>query len=255
MESGLVSIITPIFNGDKYIAETIESVINQSYTQWEMLIIDDGSTDRSADIIKGYLSVEKRIFYFFQQNGGSASARNNGIRNANGQYFALLDADDIWERDFLKSQISLLKEKKAVLVYASYKRINETSEEILKPLIAKPFVTYKHMLRTNYIGCLTGLYDRTKYGKIFLKEELKSIRDDYAYWLDIVKLSGIAFGNQQILASYRVIKSSTTGKKKKLLYAQFAFYNKYLGLNLFRSLFNTIYWGILGIVKFYNNKK
>lgn len=250
MKKGLVSIITPIYNGAKYVRETIDSVLNQTYTDWEMIVVDDGSKDESANIINEYVQRDNRIKLLQQANGGSASARNNGIRNANGQYIALLDADDLWEPFFLESQITLMQEKNAIVVHGSYKRINEKSEEILKPFRTKAIVTYEQMQMTNHIACLTGLYDTSVYGKVYLKEELKSIRDDYAYWLDIVKLAGKSYGNQEVLASYRVMSSSTTGKKRKLIKAQFAFYYKYQKLGLFTSIIYTGYWGILGLNKF-----
>ena len=250
MKEGLVSIITPVYNGEKYISETIESVIKQTYLDWEMIVVDDGSKDGSAAIIRRYAEKESRITLLQQPNGGSASARNNGIRYANGQYIALLDSDDLWDPDFLKSQLVLMKEKNTICVHGSYKRINENSEEILKAWKAKKEVTYKQMQMTNHIACLTGLYDTSKFGKIYLKEELRSIRDDYAYWLDVVKLAGVSYGNQDVLASDRVISSSTTGKKKKLIRAQFYFYYHYQRLGLFKSILYTMYWGILGVLKF-----
>ena len=250
MKEGLVSIITPVYNGEKYISETIESVIKQTYLDWEMIVVDDGSKYGSAAIVRRYAEKESRITLLQQPNGGSASARNNGIRYANGQYIALLDSDDLWDPDFLKSQLALMKEKNTICVHGSYKRINENSEEILKAWKAKKEVTYKQMQMTNHIACLTGLYDTSKFGKIYLKEELRSIRDDYAYWLDVVKLAGVSYGNQDVLASYRVISSSTTGKKKKLIRAQFYFYYHYQRLGLFKSILYTMYWGILGVLKF-----
>lgn len=133
MEKGLVSIVTPVYNGAKYVCETIDSVLRQTYANWEMIVVDDGSKDNSAEIINEYVRRDKRIVLLRQANGGSASARNNGIRNAKGQYIALLDADDLWEPDFLESQLALMKRKSAIVVHASYKRINENSEEILRP--------------------------------------------------------------------------------------------------------------------------
>lgn len=250
MEKGLVSIITPIYNGEKYVAETIESVLKQTYPHWEMIIVDDGSKDNSAQIVRKFSDRDRRIVLIQQSNGGAAAARNNGIRCAKGQYIALLDADDLWEPDFIESQLALMKEKKALLVHASYKRINEQSKEILRPFIAKKIVTYKQMQMTNHIACLTGLYDTSVYGKVYLHEELKSLRDDYAYWLDIVKLVGQSYGNQKVLASYRVMASSTTGKKRKLIRTQFNFYYHYQNLGFWRSVFYTMYWGGLGIIKF-----
>lgn len=250
MKKGLVSIITPVYNGEKYISETIDSVLQQTYPDWEMIVVDDGSKDNSATIVRQYAEKESRITLLQQPNGGSASARNNGIRHANGQYIALLDSDDLWDQNFLRSQLDLMKDKNAIVVHGSYKRINEKSEEVLRAWKAQKEVTHKQMQVTNHIACLTGLYDTSKYGKIYLKEELRSIRDDYAYWLDIVKLAGKSYGNQDVLASYRVISSSTTGKKKKLIKAQFLFYYHYQKLGLFKSTLYTIYWGILGILKF-----
>ena len=250
MKKGLVSIITPVYNGEKYIKETIDSVLRQTYLYWEMFVIDDGSKDRSASIVVEYVARDHRIKLLKQPNAGSASARNNGIRHAEGQYIALLDADDLWEPRFLESQLALLKAKNAVVVYASYHRINEKSDIFLTPYKAKPFVTYSQMRKMNHIACLTGLYDSSKYGKIYLRVELKSVRDDYAYWLDIVRLSGIAYGNPEILARYRVMKSSTTGNKIKLIKHQFLFYYKYQELNLIKSFLYTIYWGISGLLKF-----
>ena len=245
-----VSIITPCYNASRYISQTIESVLSQTYTDWEMIIIDDGSKDNSDAIIQKYVEQDSRIILIKQPNGGSANARNHGIREAKGRYIALLDADDLWLPDFLEKQLAFMKEKNAICVYSSYKRIDENSNEILKPLICRPFVNYKKMQITNFIGCLTGLYDSSKYGKKYLDENLKSIRDDYAYWLEIVKLENAAYGNQEVLACYRVIKNSTTGNKFKLVKKQFWFYRNYLKLGLFRSLCNLFFWGIRGLFIF-----
>ena len=250
MINEFVSIITPCYNGARYISETIDAVIAQSYVNWEMIIVDDGSKDNSAEIINSYAQRDSRIHYIYQQNAGSAAARNNGIGQAKGQYIALLDADDLWYPSFLEKQISFMKEKNAICVSCSYRRINERSEEILRPTIAKKHISTKDMTRRNYIGCLSGLYDTKKYGKIYLHEELKSIRDDYAYWYDIVSLDGVAYGNPEILASYRVLSESTTGNKKKLIKKQYQFYRDYLKINPLKSALNTMIWGVQGVLHF-----
>lgn len=250
MTQGLVSIITPCYNGAKYISQTIESVLNQTYSQWEMIIIDDGSRDNSAEIVGSFLEKEERIRFLQQPNAGSAAARNNGICHARGQYIALLDADDLWEPEFLEEQIRFMKEKNAVCVYSSYRCIDENSEEILSPVRCKSMITTKDMMVTNYIGCLTGLYDCSKHGKIFLREELKSLRDDYAYWLDVVKTEGVAYGNPKLLARYRVLKTSTTGNKKKLIKKQYQFYREYLNLGVVKSSINLARWGLMGLKKY-----
>lgn len=250
MTKGLVSIITPCYNGAKYISETIDSVLAQTYKDWEMIIIDDGSKDNSAEIVRAYMEKDSRIKFLQQANAGSAAARNNGIRSAEGQYIALLDADDLWEPEFLAEQTAFMTEKNAVCVYCSYRCINENSEEILNPVICREEISTKDMMVTNYIGCLSGLYDCSKHGKVYLKEELKSMRDDYAYWLDIVKLEDKAYGNQKLLARYRVLANSTTGNKKKLIKKQWRFYRDYLKLGVVKSFVNLVRWGLMGLKKY-----
>ncbi len=250
MTKGLVSIITPCYNGAKYISETIDSVLAQTYENWEMIIVDDGSKDNSAEIVREYMTNDSRIKLLQQANAGSAAARNNGIRECDGQYIALLDADDLWEPEFLAEQTAFMQANDAVCVYCSYRCINENSEEILNPVICQPEITTKDMMVTNYIGCLSGLYDCTRHGKVFLREELKSMRDDYAYWLDIVKLEDKAYGNQKLLARYRVLANSTTGNKKKLIKKQWRFYRDYLKLGVFKSACNLFRWGMMGLKKY-----
>ena len=245
-----VSIITPVYNGQKYLPLTIESVIGQSYTDWEMIIIDDGSVDDSLSIAKAYAEKDSRIRVISQANAGSAAARNNGIEQAQGRYIALLDADDLWEKDFLSEQIALLNKKDCVCVYGSYIFIDEEGKPTGKVANPPQHVTYDDMCVMNHIGCLTGLYDSKRHGKIYLRRELGSLRDDYAYWLDIVALEGEAWGNQVPLARYRVMSGSTTGKKTKLIGVQYRFYRKYLGLSVPRSLRNLFVWGVSGLKKF-----
>lgn len=245
-----VSIITPVYNGEKHLAETIESVLAQTYTDWEMLIVDDGSTDGSAAIAAGYENKDPRIRLISQANGGSAAARNHGIEEAQGRYIALLDADDIWLPQFLSEQIKLLNEKNAICVCADYDHIDDESRDFGNTVHCKEHITVKDMQVMNQIGCLTGLYDSLRHGKIYLKEELRSLRDDYAYWYEIVSLEGEAWGNRQVLAKYRVSSGQTTGNKRKLISVQYHFYRDYLGLSVIRSCINVIRWGIAGLKKF-----
>lgn len=248
MQKGLVSIITPCFNGERFLADTIESVLNQSYTNFEMIIIDDGSTDNTTEIAKEYSLLDSRVKYLHQPNAGSASARNNGIRNAEGQYIVLLDHDDLWNEDFLEKQIGFITKNNAVCVCSSYERINENSKQLGIITKAKPSITVKDMYVRNYVGCLTGVYDCSAYGKVYLNEELKSLRDDYAYWIDIAKTVGTIYGNQEVLAKYRIYEQSCTGDKKRLVIIQYQFYRNYLKLGRIKSIANVITWGCAGII-------
>lgn len=250
MVKGLVSIITPCYNGARFISQTMDSVLRQTYASWEMLVVDDGSTDNSAKIVRSYMEKDSRIQLIQQKNAGSAAARNHGIRICKGQYIALLDADDLWKPQFLEKQIAFMREKHAICVCSSYERIDKQGNVILHPTIVKNVITLKDMRVMNHIGCLTGLYDCSKYGKIYLREELKSIRDDYAYWYDIVSLEDVAYGNAEILASYRVFQASVTGNKKKLIAKQFQFYRKQLHESVLEAAMNVVRWGVAGIRKF-----
>lgn len=250
MMPNLVSIITPCYNGEKYIAQTIRSVLAQTYGDWEMLIVDDGSSDNSADIVRDFMAQEPRIRLLQQENAGSAAARNAGIRAAQGRYLALLDADDLWEPEFLARQLEFMESHDAVCVCCAYYCIDEEGKEVHAPVVPKEVITTKDMLVRNHIGCLTGLYDTSRYGKVYLDEGLKSIRDDYAFWLEIVQKEGVAYGNPQCLARYRVLDNSTTGNKRKLIAKQYDFYRNYLKLGVVKSTVNLLRWGISGLKKY-----
>ena len=250
MRENTVSIITPLYNGERFLSQTIESVLAQTYPDWEMLIINDGSTDRSLEIAQEYAEKDPRIQVLSQPNAGSAAARNNGIRRAEGRYIALLDADDLWEPDFLESQLQLLREKQCQLVYGAHKRIDADGKEILSPFFPPESITYKDLLKTCYITCLTGLYDTKAYGKVYLHEEFRSLRDDYVFWLDILKLCGKAYGNQKVVGSYRILGNSVSRSKKKVIIPQYRVYRKAEHLNVVESLYYLSQWAVRGYLKY-----
>ena len=156
MEQNLVSIITPMYNAEKYVGLTIDSVIAQTYKNWEMIIVNDGSKDNCAEIVKEYTQKDKRIKLINQPNAGSAAARNNALRNAVGQYICFLDTDDLWDNNFLEKQISFLKEKNAALVFSSYRRIDEKGDQIFKK---KTFRTrfFEHQYRNRFFRRIQSL--------------------------------------------------------------------------------------------------
>lgn len=245
-----VSVITPLYNGERFVAQTIESVFAQTYQDWEMLIINDGSKDNGPAICREYAARDARIKVFDQPNGGSASARNNGIRRAEGRYIVLLDADDTWMPYFLDTQLELMRSKNAVLVYGSYRRINENGQDCLRPFIAPESITYKDLLKTCSISCITGMYDTLKIGKVYLREEFRSLRDDHVFWLEIIKKCGVAYGNQRILGSYRILGNSTSRDKKKVIWPQYLVYRRAEGFCVIKSLYYLLCWAIAGYLKY-----
>jgi len=250
MKTGLVSIITPMYNGERFISQTITSVIQQFYQDWEMIIIDDGSKDKGAEIVADYAAQDPRIRLIKQPNRGCGAARNNGIREAAGQYIALLDADDTWNPDFLTEQLRLMKGKNTELVYSSHTRIDENDNQCLQPFIVPEKVTYKDLLKTCSISCLTGLYDIKTFGKVYLREDMKNLRDDYVYWLEIIKNVKVAYGNKQILANYRVLDNSASRKKKKVIKPHFMVFYKIEKLGLIRSVYYLANWAVISYFKY-----
>jgi len=250
MKKGLVSIITPMYNGERFIAQTMDSVLAQSYQDWEMIVVDDGSKDNGSAIVTTYAVKDARIQLVQQSNMGCGAARNNGIRRAEGQYIALLDADDTWNSNFLEKQMALMKEKNTELVYSSHTRIDENNEECLKPFIVPEKVGYKDLLKTCSISCLTGLYDTKTFGKVYLREDMKNLRDDYVYWLEIIKNVKTAYGNREILANYRVLDNSASRKKKKVIKPHFMVLYKIENLGMARSLYYLANWAVISYFKY-----
>lgn len=224
MKQGLVSIITPMYNGAAFVGETIESVLRQSYTDWEMIIVDDCSPDNGAGaaVVKSYADNDHRIILIESKvNRGSSGARNIALNAAHGQFIAFLDSDDIWHPDFLSNQLDFMREKEATIVFSSYRRIEElTKDELLKPFIVPDKVNYKSLLKTCPIFPSTAIYNVEKCGKYLFNEDLGSLRDDYVYWLTMLKKVDYAYGNKKILVDYRMRKTSVTGNKKKVIWPQ-----------------------------------
>lgn len=250
MQNELISIITPMYNGARFIAQTIDSVLAQTYTTWEMIIVDDGSKDNGPAIVKDYAQKDPRIHLIQKPNGGSASARNTALKASQGRYVCFLDSDDLWLPEMLEQQLALLKARGCALVYASYSKIDGHGHAIYHPVIVPDKVKYTSLLKTNSISCLTAMYDSEKLGKPLFDESLKSMRDDLAYWLHILETEPYAYGNKNILGMYRVYTASTTGNKKKLIKPTFLFYYQYLKLGLFRSIYYLVHWGINGLRKY-----
>ncbi len=231
----LVSIITPSYNAEIYIAQTIESVMRQSYANWEMLISDDGSTDQTAAIVEDYQKKDQRIKLFkLKQNSGVAVARNLSIKHAKGRFIAFLDADDLWYPEKLTVQVDVMLKKKLSVSFSSYRQMNENGEDIKVQVNAIEHLYFSKLLKNNYIGNLTGMYDAKRLGKIY-NPDLKK-RQDWCLWLEALRLSdSFAYGIQEPLAKYRVRENSISSHKIHLLKYNFQVYHKFLKYNVLKS--------------------
>ena len=230
----LVSIITPLYNSEIFIEETIESVLKQTYKEWEMIIVNDCSKDKGMEIVKKYSEKDKRIKLFNNKiNLGGAGTRNVAIKNSQGKYIAFLDSDDIWKENKLEKQIKFMEKNNYYFSYTKYERINEAGEKMNLVSIIPDKLNYKDMLKRDSIGCLTAIYNQESLGKIYMPNI--RINQDYALWLEILKKTKYAYGLQENLALYRVRENSLSQKKLKQLKYFWEMYRKYNKQSILKS--------------------
>jgi len=234
-----VSIITPVYNSEKFIKQCIDSVLAQKYSDWELILSDDCSTDSSVEIINEYLKRDKRIKLIQSEtNNGAGIARNHAIKEAEGRYIAFLDCDDFWHKDKLSKQLEYLKKNNIELVFGQYFIVEGNSNVPSYKVCSPKSVTYKKMLCNDYVGFLTLLYDTKRIGKLFMPEIRR--RQDWAYKLRLLKNLKIGYGLQEPLAFYRIGNSSLSSNKIKLLKYNFKIYKKELGYSYVESFFMMI---------------
>lgn len=251
MENSLVSIITPSYNSEKFISETIKSVQDQTYQDWEMIIVDDCSTDTTTEIIRKIAKEDPRIkLLLLTKNSGPAIARNKGIDAVQGRYMTFLDADDIWFPDFIENSIQAIKTTGIHFVFSSYKRSDESLNFVYSDFIVPRKVTYFDILKTNSISCLTAFIDIQVLGKKTMPEVFK--RQDMGLWLKYLKEIPFAYGILEPKAIYRIRKNSLSRKKSDLLKYQWQFYRNVENLTVFQSCFYMVHWMYRGFMKYRN---
>jgi len=228
----LISIITPNYNASKYIAATIESVQNQTYKNWELLIVDDCSTDNSIPLIESFLLKDGRIKLFkLKKNLGSAVARNKGIEKAKGNFISFLDSDDLWFGSKLESQVKFMLDKEIGISFTTYFYQKNQFKKIIK---AREIVTYKDLLKNNFMGCLTVMYSVDLIGKQYFP--LLRKRQDWALWLKITRDGTKAYGISKPLAIYRKRETSLSSNKISLLRYNWIVYRNFENINIFKSI-------------------
>ncbi len=247
MSKAIISIITPNFNGALYIAQTIESVLAQTFKDWEMIIVDDCSTDSSVGIIERYEKSDDRIKLIkLDVNSGAAVARNVAIEYSRGRYISFLDGDDIWLPSKLEVQLNSMKEKNIPFSFMSYYKMDRYGQTL--GLIDVPsIVGYHEMLKTCSIGCLTVMYDTLKLGKHMMP--LLRKRQDYGLWLKLIKLSGKAYGINMPLSCYRVHSESISSNKFNAAKYQWRIYREVEGLNILKTSYYFTTYMVYGILK------
>lgn len=210
---GLVSVVVPTYNSEETIRETLESILNQTYSYFEIIITDDASNDNTVSIINSIKDRRVKL-YELNKNSGAGVARNKSIRMAKGKYIAFCDSDDLWTVNKLEMQLIFMNEKRIAFSYSSYNIINETGEYLRTKNVPSK-ISFKSTLLKNEIGCLTAIYDQEMIGKRYMDEIRK--RQDYLLWLKILKDIDYTEGIQTPLASYRLRKNSISRNKLGLL--------------------------------------
>lgn len=247
----VVSIITPSFNSKKTIENTFKSVVSQTFTDWEWIIVDDCSTDNSFEFIKKLIRTDKRIFlYKLDKNRGTAAARNYALKMAKGRYVTFLDSDDSLNDNYLEEQVSFIK-KFGPIITAGYRiKTAKNSVDYYPP----DLIDYKRELKNNPLSCLTTMFDRQIVKDVMFPEDLFK-PEDYVFWLDILKKGFVARSNHKILATYYIHENSKSYKKTKLIKNMYCVYHKYQHKNFLLSWLYVIRWAFYSFVKYRKVKR
>lgn len=243
----LVSVITPVYNSEKYIEQTIKSVLDQVYKNWELLLINDCSNDTSYEIIKKISKLDSRIRIINNEiNRGVSYSRNKGIEVARGKYILFLDSDDLWHKDKLKKQIEFMEKTSAEVSYTGYYKMDNLSN-IRGEIKIKKNLDYEELLKNCLIGLLTSCVE----SKIIKKYKFKDIKsEDYVFWLEIIKDVKIFYGIEEPLAYYRVLEKSRSSNKLNIVRHHWYIFRKIEKLKLFKAIYIYIIYIIRGLKRY-----
>lgn len=247
-----VTIITPVYNGKKYINDIFKCLSEQTFTNYEWIIIDDCSSDGTLEILSKLAETDHRVKLFpLAKNGGPIKARNYGLDNARGRFIAFLDFDDLWVPDKLEKQLSFMKANNLALSYTGYRKISD--EGRLKwglPVSVPKRVTYKKLIVSNSIMASSAVFDRSKTGDIRQNEDAPLSKDDLLFWLSILEKYDEGMGLKEALCRLRVHNHSITNNKILMAKRHWHFYRKTMGYPVLKSLGLFIGYGVKGLCKY-----
>ncbi|MCD7952080.1 MAG: glycosyltransferase family 2 protein [Synergistaceae bacterium] len=250
MVSPLISIIMPAYNSDKYITESIHSVINQTYINWELIVIDDGSQDKTIDCINYLKNKDARIFlYRNKRNIGVSQTRNKGVKLARGEWIVFLDSDDCWETSKLNKQLNFARQKNADFTFTSSSFMDEEGKNYRWIMEIPEVVSYSDLLKHNVISCSSVLIKKECVKNHTMKGD--SMHEDFAMWLDILMDGKIAYGINEPLLIYRISKKSKSGNKIKSIAMSYRTYRS-IGLGFTSSIYFMCFHLIGRFIKYSN---
>jgi len=243
----LVSIIMPAYNSEKFIGAALDSVIVQTYRNWEVIVIDDCSTDRTSEVIKEKMDRDSRIRYYrLPINSGAAIARNTALEMAQGRYMAFLDSDDLWLPDKLARQIEFMQRNSYTFTCTSYTKIDEQGNSLNRIIRVQHRRDYYGVLKT-CPGNSTVIYDAMELGKHKIPNLRK--RNDYVMWLKIIKKAKFLYGLEEPLGSHRVRNDSISSNKISLVAYHWEIFRNIEHLSLLRSSYLIIYWVVATVFR------
>ena len=254
MEKGLVSIVMPAFNAAAFISESIDSVLRQTYRDWELIIVNDCSSDSTSDIVRGYREQDPRIIILTNdRNQGVSMTRNRGVREAKGDWIAFLDSDDLWTPDKLERQMRLLHNgeengEMPDLVFTGSAFIDSSGRPASYCLEVPKRISYHELLKQNLISCSSVLVRKELVLKYPMEHD--DMHEDYAVWLQILKNGGHAYGINHPLLIYRLSQSSKSGNKKKAAAMTYKVY-RFMGLNPVQSFYYFCWYAYRNMKKYY----
>lgn len=240
MKQELISIIIPVYNAEKFLKDTIKTVNEQTYKNWELIFVNDCSTDNSENIINQYLS-DKIKLVNLDKNSGTAMARNAGIKMAKGTYIAFLDADDLWDKKKLEKQIEFMEKKECAFSFTGYEFADEKGIPNGKKVYIPLEMTYKDALKNTTISTITVMFNMNK----LTKEEIympNVKNEDTATWWKILRHGYVAYGLNQILSFYRRSSKTRSSNKLKSLRNTWILYRKVEQLSMLTSIYNFLYY-------------
>jgi len=248
LNKNLVSIITPTFNSGKFIREAIESVLRQTYENWEMLIVDDASSDDTCKIVNEYIALDDRIkLSEMSNNSGAAVARNAAINVANGRFIAFLDSDDVWREEKLERQLKLFQKENVSLVYSCYEKIDEYGNRQGRVVTVPERIDYDGLLNATVIATVTAIYDTHRVGRVLMPNIRR--RQDYALWLKILRPGGQAVAVMEPLAYLRKRSGSVSSNKLTGLKSMWQVYRHIENLSVTSSLFHFTQYAYRAVFK------
>ncbi len=246
----IVSIIMPAYNSSPFIAESILSVRNQTFSEWELIVIDDGSSDDTCEKVEALAKDDCRIsLYKNEKNVGVARTRNRGFDICRGKYVALLDSDDVWAPEKLSKQLDLLENTGAHIVYSSYAIVGLNNENLKKDYKVPEEIDFEGLLKENVIGCSTVMLQSDIVKKH--KFEPGFFHEDYTLWLDLLRSGHKAAGCSETLVNWRYVENSRSFNKRKSARNRWRIYRRHLKIPFFKSLYYFSAYAAASIKKYF----